>query len=126
MQLLLTPEFLEIKRYEAISANSKVYFGKDIPSMFIDQCSGRGRDSPSPERLAATVNKQFTKVSRYDCHISYFVENILMHLVLIALLQIATTQGFMSTKFRTIDPYLIYAPAQALTKGSFLSRMPEE
>lgn len=60
-KLLLTPEFLEIKRYEAISANSKVYFGKDIPSMFIDQCSGRGRDSPSPERLSATVSKQLSK-----------------------------------------------------------------
>merc|ERR1719219_2481050 len=33
--LLLTPEFLELKRIEAISSNNKVYFGPDIPNMFL-------------------------------------------------------------------------------------------
>merc|ERR1719228_3003490 len=33
--LLLTQEFLELKRIEAISNNNKVYFGPDIPNMFL-------------------------------------------------------------------------------------------
>ena len=32
----LTPEFLELKRYEAIAARSKVYFGPSIPKFFMD------------------------------------------------------------------------------------------
>ena len=35
-QLMLTPEYLEMKRYEAVASNSKIYFGKDIPNMFFD------------------------------------------------------------------------------------------
>lgn len=31
-KLLLTKEFLEMKRIEAISANSKVYFGPSLPN----------------------------------------------------------------------------------------------
>lgn len=61
-KLLLTPQFLELKRYEAISSNNKIYFGKDIPSMFIDQCSGTGRDSPGMEALASTLNQERIKV----------------------------------------------------------------
>ncbi|XP_040572055.1 erlin-1 [Lepeophtheirus salmonis] len=33
-KLLLTKEFLELKRYEAISNNQKMYFGPDVPNMF--------------------------------------------------------------------------------------------
>lgn len=36
LQLLLTPEYLELKKLEAISMNSKIYFGSDIPKMFMD------------------------------------------------------------------------------------------
>uniref|UniRef100_S4RY23 ER lipid raft associated 1 n=1 Tax=Petromyzon marinus TaxID=7757 RepID=S4RY23_PETMA len=32
----VTNNFLELMRYQAISANAKVYFGRDIPSMFLD------------------------------------------------------------------------------------------
>lgn len=32
--LLLTKEFLELKKYESLSQNAKVYFGQDIPKMF--------------------------------------------------------------------------------------------
>lgn len=32
--LLLTPQFLELKKYEAISNNTKVFFGSDIPKLF--------------------------------------------------------------------------------------------
>jgi len=36
LQLMLTPEYIELKKYEALAANNKVYFGNSIPSMFID------------------------------------------------------------------------------------------
>ncbi|KAM9618106.1 erlin-1 isoform 1-T1 [Trichechus inunguis] len=32
----LTPEYLELKKYQAIASNSKIYFGSSIPSMFVD------------------------------------------------------------------------------------------
>ncbi|XP_021108859.1 erlin-1 isoform X2 [Heterocephalus glaber] len=32
----LTPEYLELKKYQAIASNSKIYFGSNIPSMFMD------------------------------------------------------------------------------------------
>uniref|UniRef100_A0AAQ4RLD6 Erlin-1 n=1 Tax=Gasterosteus aculeatus aculeatus TaxID=481459 RepID=A0AAQ4RLD6_GASAC len=37
----LTPEYLELMKYQAIAANSKIYFGQDIPNMFVD-----GSNSP--------------------------------------------------------------------------------
>jgi len=36
-KLLLNKEFLELKRIEAIATNNKVYFGPDIPNMFISE-----------------------------------------------------------------------------------------
>ena len=38
-QLLYTPQYLEIQRYKAIGSNNKVYFGNNIPDMFIDSTS---------------------------------------------------------------------------------------
>ncbi|KAM4704227.1 erlin-1 [Rhinophrynus dorsalis] len=38
-KLKLTPQYLELMKYQAISANSKIYFGNDIPSMFFDSFS---------------------------------------------------------------------------------------
>ncbi|XP_068927400.1 erlin-1 isoform X1 [Petaurus breviceps papuanus] len=35
-KLKLTPEYLELKKYQAIAANSKIYFGSSIPSIFMD------------------------------------------------------------------------------------------
>lgn len=35
-KLLLTPEYLELKRYESIAANAKLYFGSNIPSFFVN------------------------------------------------------------------------------------------
>ncbi|XP_053306987.1 erlin-1 [Spea bombifrons] len=35
-KLKLTPQYLELMKYQAISGNSKIYFGADIPSMFLD------------------------------------------------------------------------------------------
>lgn len=38
-QVLLTSEYVEMKKYEAIANNVKMYFGSDIPSMFIESSS---------------------------------------------------------------------------------------
>uniref|UniRef100_A0A668ATD0 ER lipid raft associated 2 n=1 Tax=Myripristis murdjan TaxID=586833 RepID=A0A668ATD0_9TELE len=35
-KLKLTPEYLQLMKYQAIAANSKIYFGNDIPQMFVD------------------------------------------------------------------------------------------
>merc|ERR1719436_626222 len=36
-KLLLSEEYLELKKIEAMSVNNKVYFGPDIPNMFISE-----------------------------------------------------------------------------------------
>lgn len=38
-RLKLTPQYLELIKYQAISANNKIYFGSDIPGMFMDSTS---------------------------------------------------------------------------------------
>lgn len=38
-QMKLTPEYLQMMRYKAIAANSKIYFGSEIPRVFIDSRS---------------------------------------------------------------------------------------
>uniref|UniRef100_A0A665WUE1 Erlin-2 n=1 Tax=Echeneis naucrates TaxID=173247 RepID=A0A665WUE1_ECHNA len=38
-RLKLTPEYLQLMKYKAIAANSKIYFGNDIPQMFVDSGS---------------------------------------------------------------------------------------
>lgn len=38
-QMKLTPEYLQLMKYKAIAANSKIYFGSEIPRMFIDSRS---------------------------------------------------------------------------------------
>merc|ERR1719361_3051826 len=44
-KLLLSPEYLELKKVEAMAVNNKVYFGPDIPNMFISERE-EARDSP--------------------------------------------------------------------------------
>jgi erlin len=39
-KLLLTTEYLELKKYEALSLNNKIYFGSDIPTMFLQATVG--------------------------------------------------------------------------------------
>lgn len=34
-KILHTPEFLELKKYEALTQNTKVYFGSDIPQTYL-------------------------------------------------------------------------------------------
>lgn len=42
-QLKLTPEYLQLMKYKAIASNSKIYFGKDIPDMFVDAAGSLGK-----------------------------------------------------------------------------------
>eukprot|EP00914_Ancora_sagittata_P029580 GHVO01058588.1.p1 GENE.GHVO01058588.1~~GHVO01058588.1.p1 ORF type:complete len:323 (+),score=43.67 GHVO01058588.1:123-1091(+) len=35
-KLILTPEYVDLKKYEALAANNKIYFGDKIPNMFLD------------------------------------------------------------------------------------------
>lgn len=48
----LTPEYLELMKYQSIATNSKIYFGQDIPNMFVE-----GADSP-PKSARAPHNAQ--------------------------------------------------------------------
>ncbi|GBN10518.1 Erlin-2-B [Araneus ventricosus] len=50
-KLLLTPEYLELKKLEAISQNSKIYFGTDIPTMFMDSSHDSSRDKKVASNL---------------------------------------------------------------------------
>lgn len=34
-KLLLTPEYLELTKYKSLTSNSKIYFGPDIPNLFV-------------------------------------------------------------------------------------------
>ncbi|KAK2494690.1 hypothetical protein MC885_021260 [Smutsia gigantea] len=42
-KLKLTPEYLQLMKYKAIASNSKIYFGKDIPDMFVDSTGTLGK-----------------------------------------------------------------------------------
>uniref|UniRef100_G3VHQ5 Erlin n=1 Tax=Sarcophilus harrisii TaxID=9305 RepID=G3VHQ5_SARHA len=74
-KLKLTPEYLELKKYQAIAANSKIYFGSSIPSIFMDSSScafkypdartGReisllSKEAPEPSEKSPIGNKAST------------------------------------------------------------------
>uniref|UniRef100_A0A671XQ89 ER lipid raft associated 2 n=1 Tax=Sparus aurata TaxID=8175 RepID=A0A671XQ89_SPAAU len=44
-KIKLTPEYLQLMKYKAIAANSKIYFGNDIPQMFVDSGSAGTEDA---------------------------------------------------------------------------------
>ena len=45
LQLKLTPEYLELRRFEAVMRNTKLYFGPSIPTMFLKEWSAEGEIS---------------------------------------------------------------------------------
>lgn len=49
----MTPEYLELMRYQAVTANTKLYFGPDIPSLFLRE----GEGPPSALATMATKTK---------------------------------------------------------------------
>ncbi|NXL56869.1 ERLN2 protein, partial [Chordeiles acutipennis] len=54
-KLKLTPEYLQLMKYKAIAANSKIYFGKDIPNMFMDYA---GSQTKFAEGLAGGIQEE--------------------------------------------------------------------
>ncbi|XP_068081346.1 erlin-1 [Anabrus simplex] len=52
--LLLTDKYLELKKYEAIAQNSKIYYGAEIPDMFIH--GGCGNNVHEDKKSAKTVH----------------------------------------------------------------------
>ncbi|KAJ1521610.1 hypothetical protein ONE63_003259 [Megalurothrips usitatus] len=64
-KLLLTPEYLELAKYKSITDNSKIYFGPNIPNMFVqgdrDVPLSRGPESVSgQESVKAQVLQEAT------------------------------------------------------------------
>lgn len=55
-QVKLTPEYLELKRMEALSSNVKYYFGPSLPTMFL-----RESDPVTVDLTAATNKEENTK-----------------------------------------------------------------
>ncbi|XP_077340948.1 erlin-2 isoform X1 [Lithobates pipiens] len=65
-RLKLTPEYLQLMKYQAIAANSKIYFGNEIPHMFMDSSSGSSGPStelPSEESLQIKDSSSETEES---------------------------------------------------------------
>lgn len=56
-KMLLTPEYLELKRLEAISQNSKIYFGSDLPKMFMDSSQV---SSPQSKRVKVQESDSYS------------------------------------------------------------------
>ncbi|KAK9505340.1 hypothetical protein O3M35_009421 [Rhynocoris fuscipes] len=55
-KLLLTPEYLEMKRTEAIANNAKVYYGPNIPNFFWAEPSGVQNQVPPSTSTSRTSN----------------------------------------------------------------------
>ncbi|XP_063050999.1 erlin-2 [Engraulis encrasicolus] len=52
----LTPEYLQLMKYKAIATNSKIYFGSEIPHMFVDSgSSGTPLSSKAMDMLSEGV-----------------------------------------------------------------------
>lgn len=59
--LLLTKEYLELKKYEAIAKNNKIYYGTEIPTMFISGgCNG------GPDRAADTIVESVAQAKKFE------------------------------------------------------------
>ncbi|XP_031426286.1 erlin-2 isoform X2 [Clupea harengus] len=55
-KMKLTPEYLQLMKFKAISANSKIYFGSEIPHMFVDSGStGTPMSSKAMDMLSEGV-----------------------------------------------------------------------
>lgn len=55
MQLKLTPEYLQLMKYKAIAANSKIYFGNDIPHMFVDSAGSSIKASAAMDMVGEQI-----------------------------------------------------------------------
>jgi hypothetical protein len=53
----LTKEYLELVKYEAIAKNAKIYFGENIPQMFLDTKFSSSEESKVGTTAATTDKK---------------------------------------------------------------------
>lgn len=59
--LLLTKEYLELKKYEAIAKNNKIYYGPEIPTMFISGgCNG------GPDRVTDAIVETVAQTKKLE------------------------------------------------------------
>ncbi|XP_048060809.1 erlin-1 isoform X1 [Megalobrama amblycephala] len=68
-RLKLTPEYLELMKYQAIAANSKIYFGQEIPNMFVDNsasrpAAGQGAADLAEQLESLTLKESLKKASK--------------------------------------------------------------
>merc|ERR1719211_67591 len=54
--LLLTKEYLDLRKYEALSSNRKVYFGPDIPNVYFGNDGAETGDVTGSKITAANIN----------------------------------------------------------------------
>ena len=54
--LLLSKEYLELKKFEAVSSNRKVYFGPDIPNVYFGNDGVETGDASAAKITAANIN----------------------------------------------------------------------
>ncbi|XP_051897626.1 erlin-1-like isoform X1 [Pristis pectinata] len=57
-QMKLTKEYLEMVKYQAISSNSKIYFGSDIPDMFVDANAFRQNTETRTEKSSSSTDRE--------------------------------------------------------------------
>lgn len=55
--LLLTPAYLELKKYEALANNNKIYYGESIPQMFFHSEAAMSTFSDSGKQSAKSSTK---------------------------------------------------------------------
>lgn len=61
--LKLTPEYLELMKYQSIATNSKIYFGQDIPNMFVE-----GNNHPPKQGLSHNNRDQESSYTQPEGH----------------------------------------------------------
>ena len=54
--LLLTKEYLDLRKFEALSSNRKVYFGPDIPNVYFGNDGTETGDVTGSKITAANIN----------------------------------------------------------------------
>ena len=59
--LLLSKEYLEMKKFEALSSNRKVYFGPDIPNVYFGNDGAETGDGTANKITAANINASSNK-----------------------------------------------------------------
>ena len=61
LQLKLSAEFLELERYRAIANNLKIYFGPNIPSVFLDPLTVLGKQRSPGNKKAEHLEEEHIK-----------------------------------------------------------------